>query len=79
MELIHQLVPQLKRLRLSGLLETLEVRNQQAIDSHATYIEFLARLVEDEVARRDQKQLALALRRAAIDTTKTLELTFRVV
>jgi DNA replication protein DnaC len=72
-ELIHQLVPQLKRLRLSGILETLEVRNQQAIDNHATYVEFLARLVEDEVARRDQKQLALALRRAAIDTTKTLE------
>jgi len=32
MELIHQLTPALKRLRLSGILETLEMRNQQAID-----------------------------------------------
>ena len=32
MELMHQLTPQLKRLRLSGILETLEIRNQQAID-----------------------------------------------
>jgi DNA replication protein DnaC len=30
-------------------------------------------LLEDEVARREQKQLALRIRRAAINTTKTLE------
>jgi DNA replication protein DnaC len=69
----HQLIPFLKRLRLSGVLETLEVRNQQAIDGKWTYVEFLARLLEDEVERRAQKQLALRIRRAAINTTKTLE------
>jgi DNA replication protein DnaC len=69
----HQLIPFLKRLRLSGILETLEVRNQQAIDGKWTYVEFLARLLEDEVERRAQKQLALRIRRAAINTTKTLE------
>ena len=73
MELIHQLAPHLKRLRLSGILETLEVRNQQAVAGHWSYIEFLARLLEDEVARRAQKQLALRIRRATINTTKTLE------
>ena len=73
MEMTHQLIPFLKRLRLSGIFETLEVRNQQAIDGHWTYIEFLARLLEDEVERRAQKQLALRIRRAAINTTKTLE------
>jgi len=41
MELIHQLEPQLKRLRLSGILETLEVRNRQAIQEKLSYIEFL--------------------------------------
>jgi DNA replication protein DnaC len=70
---MHQLTPQLKRLRLSGVLETLETRNRQAIDDQWTYVEFLSRLLEDEIARRDQKQLQLRLRRAAINTTKTLE------
>jgi len=69
----HQMVPFLKRLRLSGILQTLDVRNQQAIDEQWTYIEFLARLLEDEVERRAQKQLALRIRRASINTTKTLE------
>lgn len=69
----HQLIPYLKRLRLSGILETLEVRNQQAIAGRWSYVEFLARLLEDEAERRAQKQLALRIRRAAINTTKTLE------
>jgi DNA replication protein DnaC len=69
----HQMVPFLKRLRLSGILQTLDVRNRQAIDEQWTYIEFLARLLEDEVERRAQKQLALRIRRASINTTKTLE------
>jgi DNA replication protein DnaC len=73
MEMTHQLIPFLKRLRLSGILQTLDVRNQQAIDGQWSYVEFLARLVEDEVERRAQKQLQLRIRRAGINTTKTLE------
>ena len=73
MELMAQLTPRLKRLRLSGILQTLEVRNQQAIAGQWSYIEFLDRLLEDEVARREQKQLALRLRRASVNTVKTLE------
>ncbi len=73
MELMHQMTPHLKRLRLSGILDTLEVRNQQAIDGRWTYVEFLARLLEDEVERRAQKQLGLRIRRAAINSAKTLE------
>lgn len=69
----HQLIPFLKRLRMSGVLETLDVRNQQAIEGQWTYVEFLARLLEDEVERRAQKQLSLRIRRAAINTTKSLE------
>jgi DNA replication protein DnaC len=72
MEMTHQLIPFLKRLRLSGILETLEARNLQAIEGKWTYVEFLARLLEDEVERRAQKQLALRIRRAATNTTKTL-------
>jgi DNA replication protein DnaC len=73
MELMHQLTPQLKRLRLSGVLESLELRNQQAIQDKLSYVEFLARLIQDEIERRAQKQLQLRLRRAAFHSDKTLE------
>jgi DNA replication protein DnaC len=73
MELMHQLTPHLKQLRLSGILETLETRNRQAVDGKWSYVEFLSRLVEDEVERRAQRQLALRLRRATVNHTKTLE------
>lgn len=73
MDMLHQLNPALKRLRLSGMLETLEGRNQQAIEEQWSYVEFLARLMQDEVERRGQKQLDLRLRRSGISTSKTLE------
>jgi DNA replication protein DnaC len=73
MQLNHQLVPKLKNLRLSGILATLEVRTQQAITEKLAYVDFLERLVEDEVERRSQKQLQLRLRRATVDLGKTLE------
>jgi len=73
METMNSLLPHLRHLRMSGLLETLDVRNRQAIDEHWSYIEFLTHLLEDEVERRAQKQLALRIRRASLNTTKTLE------
>jgi DNA replication protein DnaC len=73
MELNHQLTPKLNQLRLSGVLSTLEARHRQAIDGQWSYIEFLERLLEDELERRAQKQLALRLRRAALNVSKTLE------
>ena len=73
MELNPQLTPHLTKLRLSGILQTIDVRNRQAVDGQWSYIEFLARLLEDEVERRGQKQLALRLRRSTANSTKSLE------
>lgn len=73
MELKGMLLPKLKTLRLSGILETLEVRNRQALDEKCAYLEFLLRLLDDEVERRGQKQLALRLRRSGLLSHKTLE------
>jgi DNA replication protein DnaC len=73
MELKHQLSAPLKQLRLSGILETLDARHRQAVDAQWSHVEFLARLLEDEVERRAQKQLGLRLRRATLNTAKTLE------
>ena len=67
-----QLIPKLKSLRLSGVLETLEVRNRQALDEKLAYVEFLERLLEDEIERRAHKQLVMRLRRAAFTGEKTL-------
>lgn len=70
---MHQLTPMLKQLRLSGILDTLEARGRQALDEQWSYTDFLARLLQDEVERRNQKQLALRIRRAALNSQKTLE------
>lgn len=52
---IPKLAPQLRQLRLSGILDSLESRNRQAIEGKLAYTEFLAMLVGDEVARRENK------------------------
>lgn len=70
---IPELTPQLKSLRLSGILDSLEARNRQAIEGKLAYTEFLAMLISDEVARRESKKFAMRLRRAQFRRTKTLE------
>jgi len=68
-----ELAPMLKQLRLSGILDSLESRNKQAIDKKMAYPEFLALLIADEVARRDQKRFTTRLRRASFRSHKTLD------
>lgn len=63
----------LKKLRLSGVLETLELRSRQATDDNLSHCQFLARLLCDEVERRDSRQLDQRLRRASFESLKTLE------
>lgn len=70
---MNELTPALKQLRLSGILDSLEARNRQAIDSKLAYTEFLALLIQDEVARRDQKKFTSRLRRASFRAQKTLD------
>src|SRR6266849_6453408 len=70
---LHQLEGPLKQLRLSGMLSSLNVRCRQAVDGEWSYLEFLERLLQDEVERRAQKQLALRLRRANLASNKTLD------
>ena len=68
-----QLIPMLKELRLSGVMDSLEARNKQAIDEKMAYTDFLAMILQDEVARRSQKKLSLAIRRANFRNHKTIE------
>ena len=63
----------LKEIRLSGILDSLEARNRQAIEDKLAYTDFLALLLQDEVARRSQKKLTVRIRRANFRNQKTLE------
>lgn len=73
MGLTDNLIPILKKLRLSGVLQTLDLRIREAVDSNLSHTEFLFRLCSDEVERRDNKQLDLRMRRASFESTKRLE------
>ena len=68
----HQLAPKFKALRLGGMLDTLELRLQEAQQAKSGYLEFLESLLEDEISRRDNKALALRVQRAHFDRVCTL-------
>jgi len=70
---IPELTSLLKQLHLSGILDSLEARNREAIDRKLAYTDFLSLLIHDEVARREQKKLDMRLRRASFRNQKTLE------
>ena len=67
------LKPKLVRLKLSGMLETLEKRLKEAIKDKAGYTNFLLNLLGDEIERRDFKQLKRRMSKSELDVTKTLE------
>ena len=70
---IPELNPLLKQLRLSGMTESLASRNREAIEYQLSHPEFLAFLVQDEIARREQKKYAMRIKRAGFRHNKTLE------
>lgn len=73
MGVADDLVPVLKKLRLSGVLQSLELRNREAADDSLAHTEYLYRLLHDEVDRRESKQLTQRLRRAGFESAKSLE------
>ena len=73
MQPMPQLSPLLKQLRLSGILDSLEARNKEAVQAKLAYTDFLALLIQDEVARREQKKFNLRVRRAGFRSHKTIE------
>jgi len=73
MHLTDELVPILKKLRLSGVLQSLDLRTRQAVEDNLAHPEFLYRLLSDEVERREAKQLELRLRRAQFEHAKSID------
>lgn len=68
----HPLLPKLRQLKLSGMLQTLDVRAAQAIERQLSPVEFLALLLDDELERRDQQHLVNSLALSGCDSLKTL-------
>ncbi len=73
MSISDDLGPVLKKLRLSGVLQTLDLRTKEATDGNISHTEFLFRLCIDEVERRESKQLEQRMRRANFESTKRLD------
>jgi DNA replication protein DnaC len=67
------LKPKLSRLKLSGILDTLNNRLEQAQTDKWSYSQFLDYLLSDEVDRRDHKQLVRRLLKSELDPEKTLQ------
>lgn len=70
--LSHPLYPKLRQLKLSGILQTLDVRTSQAVQNQLAPLEFLALLLDDELERRDQQRQVLRLAQSGCDSNKTL-------
>src|SRR6266566_4614879 len=63
----------LKQLRLSGLLDSLEVRLQEAAGHGLNHAEFLELIVQDELAVRNDRQLQRRVKAAQFREVQTLE------
>jgi DNA replication protein DnaC len=63
----------LKQLRLSGLLQTLDVRLQEATADRLGYAEFLELICQDEVNVRQQRLMERRTKAADFRGLKTLE------
>lgn len=68
-----KLIERLKKLRLSGLLQTLAVRLQEATANRLDHAEFLELALADELAVRQERLIARGLKTANFREAKTLE------
>jgi len=68
-----QLQAMCKRLRLSGLAGTLDVRLQEAAGNRLSHNEFLELVFQDEIAIRDQRLLGRRTKVAAFRDMRTLD------
>jgi DNA replication protein DnaC len=63
----------LKQLRLSGALESLDIRLHEAAGNNLNHAEFLELLVQDELAVRSDRQVRRRVKAAQFREVKTLE------
>jgi DNA replication protein DnaC len=69
----HQIENKLRLLKLGGMIETLDVRLDQAQKDGVNFTQFLETLLEDEVQHRANKRLATRIIRAHFEEEKSFE------
>lgn len=68
-----RLLTMLKRLRLSGLAQSLEIRLQEAMGHQLNHAEFLELVLQDELFVRDERQISRRVRAADFRELKPLD------
>jgi len=73
METIHILKSNLKSLKMPGIMDSLDIRLQQANENKLGYLDFLSLLIQDERSQRDHNQINKLIRQAGFGQERTFE------
>ncbi|URZ00529.1 ATP-binding protein [Clostridium felsineum] len=63
----------LKSLKLSGIIKTLDLRNEEALANNISFMEFVELLLNDEVINRQTNENKKRIHKARFQFHKTLE------
>jgi len=69
----ESLLASLRKLRLSGLASSLEIRIQEAVGNQLSYDQFLELLLQDELLIREERLVQRRIKQAGFRELKTLE------
>lgn len=69
----YELKEILKSLKLTGIIDNIETRSQEAIMNKMSYSDFLTVLLQDEILRRESKRFDYKIKKSCIRPSKTIE------
>jgi len=70
---LAQLTSQLRQLKLSGAVESLEIRLMEAEGNKLSFSEILSMILSDEIQMRNNRKLQRLIKRAHLESNQTLE------
>jgi DNA replication protein DnaC len=73
MEMHHHLRDQLKRLKMPGLYQALDMRLAESRTNNLGHLEFLSLLIQDELVNREDNMLSKRLKAAGFGVQKSFE------
>ena len=69
----HHLMADLRKLKLGGFGETLELRLVKAQKDELSHLAFITLVIQDEIERREARKLTVRIQKASFEEEKTLE------
>lgn len=70
---LAQLTKQLRQLKLSGAVESLELRLMEGESNKLSFSEILSMILSDEIQERNNRRLERLLKRAQLESNQALE------